>query len=116
MKFLWATRGKLWGFCFLSHADLDDPIPTYDRAFLEGNLRGESFWRGLNTLAFRFTDPLSRTDLSGRPIFHEIVILDSAVLSSKINSVESGMAEIWPTIAEHYAAIWEEPAPRIWEP
>ena len=80
MKFLWATRGKLWGFCFLSHADLDDPIPTYDQALSEGNLSGESFWRGLKTLAFRFTDPLSRTDLSGRPILHEIVILDSAVL------------------------------------
>ena len=116
MKFLWATRGKLWGFCFLSHADLDDPIPTYDEAFSEGCLTGESFWRGPNTLAFRFKDPLLRTDLSGRPILHEIVILDSAVLLSKINSVDSGMAEIWPTIAEHYAAIWEDPAPRIWEP
>jgi hypothetical protein len=115
MKFLWATRGKLWGFCFLSHADLVDPIPTYDQAFSEGNLRGASFWRGLNTIAFRFTDPLSRTDLSGRPILHEIVILDSAVLSSKINSVESGMTEIWPLIEEHYAAIWDDPTPHIWE-
>ena len=113
MKFLWATRGKLWGFNFLSRADLDDPMPIYDEAFSEKNLRAESFWHGVNTLAFRFVDPLSRTDFSGRPIHHEIVIIDSLNSISKIDSVESGVGEIWPLLAEHYATIWEESAPKV---
>jgi hypothetical protein len=113
MKFLWATRGKFWGFNFISRADLVDPMPTYDEAFSDKNLRAESFWRGVNTLAFRFVDPLLRADFSGRPIQHEIVIIDSSDSITKINSVESGVGEIWPLLAEHYAAIWEESAPKV---
>ncbi len=115
MRFLWATRGKFWGFNFLERGGLDDPVPVYDEAFSDKNLKSESFWRGANTLAFRFTDPASRTDFSGRPIHHEIVIIEPSDSISEIDSAESGISVVWPLIGEHYALIWQESAPTLLE-
>ncbi|MCQ4623755.1 hypothetical protein [Corynebacterium sp. CCUG 70398] len=86
MRFIWATRGRDWGFTFLRDGGLTDPLPTYEEAFAGTNPT-------LTTL--RFNDPESRTDRAGRVIEHDFVFLDPT---------ENPTAEdVWQLVADEFA-------------
>lgn len=86
MRFIWATRGKDWGFTFLRDGDLTDPLPTYEAAF-EGT--------DPTLTALRFHDPEGRTDRAGRVIEHDFVFVDALEAHTQ--------DEVWPLVAEEYA-------------
>lgn len=86
MRFIWATRGREWGFTFLKDGGFPDPLPIYEAAFANTDPR-------LSTL--RFTDPEGHTDRAGRPIEHDFVFLDEP----NPPTVE----EIWALVADEYA-------------
>lgn len=86
MRFIWATRGRDWGFTFLRDGGLTDPLPTYEAAFAGTNPT-------LTTL--RFNDPEGRTDRAGRVIEHDFVFLDPT---------ENPTAEdVWQLVADEFA-------------
>lgn len=86
MRFIWATRGRDWGFTFLRDGGLTDPLPTYEAAF-------ESTDPTLT--AVRFEDPEGRTDRAGRVIEHDFVFFDTP----KTPSPE----DVWPLVADEFA-------------
>lgn len=108
MNFIWATRGRSWGFRFLLDAGLPDPLLTYERAF--AGLDGERVVRrrtgGL--VALRFTDPEGRRDDAGRPIAHDVVLLPPAAGGA---GLEEEVAQVWSLLADAYAQVWEQPRP-----
>ena len=110
MTFLWATRGRTWGYRFLRDAGLGDPLPTYELAFADMGDSESGVGASHGTVALRFPDPEGRSDESGRPIVHEFVLFPP--LSDGINTVEEGRAAIWPLVADEYATWWAATAPR----
>lgn len=108
MTFIWATRGRAWGFRFLRDAGFPDPLPVYDQAFAGAPDEPELCCRVGDKLALRFSDPLGRRDESGRPIPHEFVVLEE--LAGTINSVDDGRRVIWPLVAECYEEVWDREA------
>lgn len=109
MDFIWATRGRTWGFRFLRNEGGEDPLPIYDRAFrgLEGY--PEAWRRVSGTVALRFPDPLKRKDRAGRTIPHEFVIFPP--LADRIDSVDDGIRVVWPLVKEEFARVWERYTP-----
>ena len=106
---IWATRGHAWGFRFLLNGGLSDPLLEYERTF-EGIGSEPSTWRRTaGKVALRFPDPLGRRDASGRVIPHDFVVFGD--LAEGIDSVEDGMREIWPLVAETYAGVWDRADP-----
>ena len=105
MTFIWATRGRTWGFRFLRRASLSDPLEVYDSAFAVLGDERFGFARTSDSVALRFEDPLGRKDRSGRVIPHEFVVF--APLADDVHSVEDGLRVIWPLVADDFAAIWE---------
>jgi hypothetical protein len=111
MILLWATRGRSWGFRFLSvegGASGADPLALYERAFAGHEDETEGCWRSGALLAVRFPDPEGRADESGRMIPHELV-LEAA--SADVDSPADAIASIWPQLAGRYDAIWDGPGP-----
>lgn len=106
---IWATRGRSWGFRFLTDGGLPDPLLDYERIF--ANLVGErTAWRRTSgKVALRFPDPLGRRDAAGRVIPHEFVVYGD--LASQIGSVDDGLQRVWPRVAEAYARVWDAEAP-----
>lgn len=106
---IWATRGRSWGFRFLLDGGRSDPLPDYERSF--ANLEDEpvTWRRAAGTVALRFPDPSGRRDAAGRVIPHEFVVLGD--LAAKIGSVEDGLQQIWPLVAEAYARVWDAEGP-----
>lgn len=109
MNFIWATRGRTWGYRFLRSRGLEDPLPVYDDAFsgIENEL--EVCRRLGNKVALRFPDPMGRKDAAGRVIPHEFVAFGS--LAEGVESVEDGLRLVWPLVADEFARIWEWPNP-----
>lgn len=109
MTFLWATRGRDWGFRFLRDGGFEDPLPHYEAAFSQMDSELEALRRTGEGVALRFPDPGSRTDSAGRVISHDFVVYGSKALD--ITSVEDGLQKIWTTVAEEYARIWDASEP-----
>lgn len=105
MSFIWATRGRRWGFRFLRSGGHADPLIEYERVFSAVNNEPEVFQRVGQVVALRFLDPLGRHDHSGRPIPHEFVL--GADLAPDVSSVEDGLRLIWPRVAQEYAEVWD---------
>ncbi|WP_243695144.1 hypothetical protein [Agromyces protaetiae] len=57
----------------------------------------------------RFVDPEGRTDRAGRIIPHDFVL--SGELAERVGSVEDGLAEVWPLVADEYARVWDLASP-----
>lgn len=89
MRFIWATRGKDWGFKFLRDGGLSDPLPIYEAAF-------EGTDPTLSTL--RFDDPEGRTDRAGRVIEHDFVFFDAPAIHCK--------EKVWSLVANEYARMY----------
>mgnify|MGYP003338186508 CR=1 FL=1 len=106
MRMIWATRGHKWGFRFLEHAGIDDPLGVYEQAFdgFEGEC--EVFRRRRGVVALRFSDPDGRCDSSGRVIPHDFVLLGPKRVISEIDSVDAGRNLVWPKVAEFFADVW----------
>lgn len=110
MSFIWATRGRTWGFRFLRDGGFLDPLPEYDKAFTAIEDASETWCRVGEKAALRFPDPAGRKDLAGRVISHDFVVYGP--LAGKIDSVEAGVREVWPLVAAEFARVWELPRPR----
>ncbi|KRE71706.1 hypothetical protein [Arthrobacter sp. Soil762] len=110
IAFLWATRGKNWGFRFLRTAGRSNPLEIYRAAFFGVEDTPEAFQASEDTIAFRFLDPEKRRDAAGRVIPHEFLLFPP--LPSKVSSVEEGFHLVWPLVKDDFARDWEQPQPR----
>lgn len=108
-RFLWAARGREWGFRFLRRSGLDDPLPAYEEAFAAIGDRSEGWSRVGNRVALRFPDPEGREDAAGRVIPHDFVLFGS--LAEGIDSLDAGRGRIWPRVADEFARIWDHGPP-----
>jgi hypothetical protein len=108
-RLIWATRGRSWGFRFLLKGGLSDPLLVYERSFAGLEDEPRTCRRAAGKVALRFPDPLRRRDASGRVIPHEFVVFGD--LADEIESVEDGLRQVWPLVAEAYAGIWDDERP-----
>lgn len=108
MNFIWATRGRVWGFQFLRDGGFCDPLPAYDQAFSQIDDDPEFCRRVDDAVALKFPDPLGRCDDVGRVIPHEFVVYGR--LADDLDSVEDGRNVIWPLVAEEYERLWDLPS------
>jgi hypothetical protein len=115
MTFIWATRGRTWGFRFLRTRGSEDPLPVYETAFSGVEDRAQAWCRVAGTgavpelVALRFSDPEGRRDLAGRVIPHDFVVFGA--LADEVDSVEAGRQRIWPLVADDFERVWELPKP-----
>lgn len=108
MNFIWATRGRTWGFRFLRIGDLSDPLSVYETAFAGTGDTIDAFRKRGATLAVRFADPEGRRDRAGRVIPHEFVIL--APDAARFDTAEDARAALWEAVGEQYASVWNQPS------
>ncbi len=108
-RLIWATRGRSWGFRFLLDGGMPDPLPTYERVFTNLGDRPTAWGRVAGDVALRFPDPERRRDASGRVIPHEFVVFGD--LAGHIESVDDGLQQVWPLVAEAYARVWQADEP-----
>ena len=108
-RLIWATRGRSWGFRFLLKGGLSDPLQVYERSFAGSQYEPMTCHRVAGLVALRFPDPLGRRDASGRLIPHEFVVAGD--MADRIESVEDGLHQVWPLVAEAYARVWEAERP-----
>jgi hypothetical protein len=106
---IWATRGRAWGFRFLLNGGLSDPLLDYERIFADLEDEPTAWRRTAGRVALRFPDPLGRRDTAGRVIPHEFVVFGD--LADEIDSVEDGLQQVWPRVAEAYARVWDTDGP-----
>lgn len=111
MNFIWATRGKSWGFRFLQNGGVTDPLSIYEYAFSSIQNELEVCNYAGDKVALRLLDPLNRKDRAGRPIFHEFVVFRP--LADRICTLEKGRELIWPRVADQFARVWELPEPPL---
>ena len=107
--FIWATRGRDWGFRFLRTGGLSDPLPTYEAAFVEIADVPEGWCRTGETVAVRFPDPQQRCDASGRVIPHDFVLFGR--WAEGVDSVESGRQRIWDEVSDEFEVVWDRETP-----
>jgi hypothetical protein len=107
VNFIWATRGRTWGFRFMRTGDLSDPLEAYDAAFAGMEDTIDAFRKRGATVAVRFADPEGRRDRAGRLIPHEFVIF--APDAARLDSVEKARDALWNVVAEEYATLWDQP-------
>lgn len=108
-RFIWATRGRSWGFRFLRRGGFADPLPIYDAAFAEIGDQSEAWGRVADKVALRFPDPGGREDASGRTIPHEFVLFGP--MAEGIDSLGEGRQRVWREVADEYEGIWDAPDP-----
>jgi hypothetical protein len=107
--FIWATRGRSWGFKFLRDGGFDDPLPHYEAIFAAIADEPEAWCRVVDRVALRFPDPDRRRDDAGRVIPHDFVLIGS--WADEVDSVETGIALVWPVVAEEFGRVWDSPHP-----
>ncbi len=109
-RFIWATRGRTWGFRFLRKGGLEDPLGVYEDAFSNVGDQPEAWHRVADKVAaLRFPDPDGRRDAAGRVIPHEFVLLGR--WADAISSLEDGRQLIWEMIADEYEDAYERTEP-----
>jgi hypothetical protein len=111
VSLLWATRGRTWGFRFLTDDGSGrDPLAVYEEAFARVGDAAAVVRRTGDVVAVRFPDPECRCDRAGRVIPHEFVVTGS--LATSVSSVEDALEHVWPLVRERYAGVWDaEKAP-----
>jgi len=107
--FIWATRGRTWGFRFLRTGGLADPLSAYEDAFSAVGDQPEVWKREGDKCALRFPDPEGRRDAAGRVIPHDFVLLGS--WAEIVDSLEAGRQQIWPEVAAEFEALWDSDHP-----
>lgn len=109
--FIWATRGRTWGFRFLRSGGLPDPLRVYEDAFSKVGDQPEGWRRVGDKVALRFPDPDGRRDAAGRVIPHDFVLLGH--WADGINSLEDGRQRIWPEVADEFKSVWDKTEPPL---
>lgn len=104
--FIWATRGRDWGFRFLRDAGLPDPLMTYEAAFSALGDEPDCFSKQDDIVAMRMRDPEGRQDAAGRVIFHEFVVLRHVGVD--VVTADDARGILWPLVEAEYATIWGE--------
>ena len=107
MNLIWATRGRTWGFRFLLDGGVDDPLPVYDEAFYGLGGQPRACRHVADMLALRFPDPEGRQDAAGRVIPHDFIV--TGPLAETVNTVDDGLEQIWPLVADRFARVWDQP-------
>lgn len=113
-RFIWATRGRTWGFRFLRDGGYGDPLGEYERAFTQIGDQPEAWGRVSDeVVALRFLDPSRRKDAAGRVIPHEFVLIGP--WARDIDSLDRARLLVWDLVAEEFDDAYERaepPAPR----
>lgn len=107
VEFIWATRGRTWGFRFLRSGGLDDPLEVYEGAFSTIADKPEGCRRLDRAVALRFLDPEGRQDAAGRVIPHDFVLFGA--WAEGIDSLEAGIQRIWPVVGDEFMNVWDVP-------
>jgi hypothetical protein len=107
--FIWATRGRTWGFRFLRNAGLVDPLAIYEATFSKVGDQPEAWRRVADMVALRFPDPEGRRDAAGRVIPHDFVLLGP--WADAIDSLEDGRERLWHEVADDFESIWDRTEP-----
>ncbi len=109
-RFIWATRGRTWGFRFLRKGGLEDPLGVYEDAFSNVGDQPEAWHRVAdNVAALRFPDPDGRRDAAGRVIPHDFVLLGR--WADEINSLDEGRQRLWHEVADEFETVWDKTEP-----
>jgi hypothetical protein len=109
VTFIWATRGKSWGFRFLVDAGLNDPREEYLRRFAGVENVMPVYRKDGDVVVARFPDPERRSDSAGRVIPHEFVVFSPT--SDAISSIEDVIRDLWPIVEGTFDRVWEMPEP-----
>ncbi len=107
--FIWASRGRTWGFRFLHSGGLPDPLRVYEDTFSNVGDQPEAWRRVGDKVALRFPDPDGRRDGSGRVIPHDFVLFGR--WADRINSLEEGRQRIWHEVADEFESAWDKTEP-----
>ena len=107
--FIWATRGRTWGFRFLRSGGCEDPLGVYEAIFSEIGDQPEAWRRVADKVALRFPDPDDRRDAAGRVIPHDFVLLGP--WADGINSLDDGRQRIWHEVADEFKSVRKEARP-----
>ncbi len=108
-RFIWATRGRTWGFRFLRDGGFADPLAEYEASFSPIADEHQGWRRSAGRVAVRFPDPEQRRDAAGRVIPHDVVVMGA--WSDQIDSLERGIELIWPLISDEFGRIWDQRDP-----
>lgn len=108
-RFIWATRGRTWGFRFLRAGGFENPLREYDNVFSKLEDQPAAWCRVGGVVALRFPDPDRRRDAADRVIPHEFVLFGP--WADGINSLEDGIRLIWPRVADEFNEVWERTEP-----
>lgn len=109
LRFIWATRGRSWGFRFLRTAGEDHPLRVYEAAFEGARDEAEIWHRAGTGVAMRFPDPEGRRDAAGRVIPHDFVLIGD--WADKLGSIDEGRRRVWSEVADEFAAVYDEADP-----
>lgn len=108
-RFIWATRGRTWGFRFLRTAGEDHPLRVYEAAF-DGAPDAAEVWHQTEAgVAMRFPDPEGRQDGAGRVIPHDFVLVGR--WARELGSLEEGRRQVWAEVADDFAAVYDQTDP-----
>lgn len=107
--FIWATRGRTWGFRFLRRGGVRNPLAVYEDTFSKVGDQPEACHRSGDRVALRFPDPDGRQDASGRIIPHDFVLFGR--WADGVSSLEEGRQRVWGEVADEFDAIWDKPEP-----
>lgn len=108
-RFIWATRGRTWGYRFLRRGGLEDPLSAYEALFADLQDQTEGCRRMAHDVALRFPDPSGRQDAAGRVISHDFVLIGS--WADEVNTVEDGRKLVWGLVSDEFDAIWDNEPP-----
>lgn len=105
-SYIWATRGRLWGFRFLRDGGYADPLPVYEAAFAGVAEQREVRRQVGDVLALRFPDPEGRQDRARRVISHDFVMRrDSAGV---LPPLDEAAALAWASVRDEYDTLWAQ--------
>ena len=107
--FIWATRGRTWGFRFLRRGGVEDPLRVYEDTFSKVGEQPKAWSRVGDKVALRFPDPYGRQDAAGRVIPHDFVLFGG--WADGINSLEDGRQRVWPEVADEFESVWDKTEP-----
>lgn len=104
MNLVWAAGGFVRGTRIIRAPDGVDGLAVYEAAVPRLAMDAEAVAAWREGYALRFLDPDGRRDRAGRPIVHEVVILDPLAVP---DHVPTAVAEVWPEIRDEYAELWD---------
>ena len=107
--FIWATRGRTWGFRFLRRGGRANPLSEYEAMFLDIGEEPEAWRRVAGKVGLRFPDPDGRRDAAGRVIPHDFVLFGT--LAAEVDSLDDGRQRVWPEVADDFDTYWDKADP-----